>query len=229
MPALLLAETHYEQNNCAAARTLIEDYMEVCHGLGYVDKLIAAYVTRARLEASDGQYRIAQRTLDEGDRCARATGFPRLQAHMLCERMRQLLANGNTVAVIDLARVSGLLGSCSTLQPHGRVTTITECVAISWSYAARANGDFDGAIRLLKNWYRFAMSDNVSDPALRFGIELAALYCQREDISAARHYSLRGDPNRGIAWPGRSFIDAGREIHQVLRGAVAAMWWTARF
>ena len=89
MPALLLAEVHYEQNRLSQARALIADYLHIAHGLGYVDKLIAAYVTKARLEAIDGQYEIAQQTLDEGDRCARVTGFVRLQANVLCERMRQ--------------------------------------------------------------------------------------------------------------------------------------------
>ena len=118
MPALLLAEVHYEQNRLAQARALIGDYLSIAHGLGYVDKLIAAYVTKARLEASDGHYEIAQQTLDEGDRCARVTGFLRLRAHVLCERMRQLLLFGNPAAVTELARQEGLLGGCATVQPH---------------------------------------------------------------------------------------------------------------
>ena len=94
MSALLLAEVYYEQNRLPQARALVADYLDIAHGLGYVDKLIAAYVTKARLEASDGQYEIAQQTLDDGDRCARVTGFFRLRANVPCERMRQMLLSG---------------------------------------------------------------------------------------------------------------------------------------
>jgi LuxR family transcriptional regulator, maltose regulon positive regulatory protein len=221
MPALLLAEVHYEQNSLSQSRALIVDYLDISHGLGYVDKLIAAYVTKARLEASDGQYEIAQQTLDEGDRCARVTGFVRLAANVLCERMRQMLLVGNSAAVIDLARQAGLLGSCATIQPHNGVTSTTERLAISWAYAARANGDFDGAIRLLRNWYRFVTERQCYRSGLRLGLELATLFYLRDDTSAARHHvyeSIRiAAPHRFV----RSFIDAGAEIRHLLQALVA--------
>ena len=136
---------------------MIGDYLGIAHGLGYVDKLIAGYVTKARLEAGDGQFELAQQTLDEGERCARVTGFVRLHVNVLCERLRQLLLLGNSAAVIDIARQEGLLGGCTPFQPREGVTSVTERLAICWSYAARAGDDADGAIRLLKNWYRFTM------------------------------------------------------------------------
>ena len=221
MPALLLAEVHYEQNRIEQARALIADYLDVSHGLGYVDKLIAAYVTKARLEAAEGQYEIAQRTLDDAETCARVTGFTRLQAQVLCERMRHLLGAGNSAAVIDLARQSGLLGSCATIQPRSGATSVTECQAISWAYAARANGDIDGAIRLLKNWYRFVMERQCLRPGLRLGIELAVLFYLRDDMSAARHHLCEviriAAPQRLM----RSFIDAGEEIRRLLQAVVS--------
>jgi LuxR family transcriptional regulator, maltose regulon positive regulatory protein len=219
MPALLLAEVHYEQNNLEQARALIEDYLEISHGLGYVDKLIAGYVTKARLETSDGRNESAQRTLDDADRCARVTGFSRLQAHVLCERMRLMLASGNTAAVVDLARQSGLLGSSATVQPHEGVTTESERLAIAWSYAARACGDVDGAIRLLKNWHRFVMERQCHWPGLRMALELAALFQLREDPSAARRYvceAIRMAAPQGLLRP---FIDAGVEIRALLQAA----------
>jgi LuxR family transcriptional regulator, maltose regulon positive regulatory protein len=221
MPALLLAEVHYEQNRLWQARALIVDYLHIAHGLGYVDKLIAGYLTKARLEASDGQYEIAQQTLDEGDRCARVTGFIRLQANVLCERMRQLLLSGNSAAVIDLARQAGLLGSCATLQPRDGVTSVTEQLAICWAYAARANGDVDGAIRLLKNWYRFVMQRRCHRSGLRLALELATLFYLRDDLSAARHQVCEAihisAPHHWV----RSFIDAGRAIRHLLQGLVS--------
>jgi LuxR family transcriptional regulator, maltose regulon positive regulatory protein len=222
MPALLLAEVYYEQNRLPEARALVVDYLDISHGLGYVDKLIAAYVTKARLEASDGQYEIAQQTLDDGDRCARVTGFFRLQVQITSERMRQMLLMGNSAGVIDLARQAGLLGSCATVQPHEGVTSATECLAISWARAARANGDVDGAIRLLKNWYRFVMERHCYRSGLRLALELATLFYLREDMSAAQHYACEairiGAPHRFM----RSFIDGGEEVRRLLQAVVSA-------
>ncbi len=226
MPALLLAEVHYEQNRPALARALIGDYLGIAHGLGYVDKLIAAYVTKARLEASDGQFELAQQTLDEGDRCARVTGFVRLRVNVLCERLRQLLLVGNAAAVIEVARQEGLLGGCTPFQPREGVTSVTERLALCWSYAARASEDADGAIRLLKNWYRFVMQRRCHRSGVRLALELASLFCQRDDMSAARHHVCEAirmaAPHRLL----RSFIDAGRPIHQVLQAAIGGQQLT---
>ena len=145
------------------------------------------------------------------------TGFFRLQVQITCERMRQLLLVGNTTAVIDLARQSGLLGSCATVQPREGVTSATECLAFSWARAARASGDIDGAIRLLKNWYRFVMERQCRRSALRLGLELATLFQLRDDVSAAQHYTCEairiGAPQRFM----RSFLDGGQEIRQLLQ------------
>jgi LuxR family transcriptional regulator, maltose regulon positive regulatory protein len=221
MPALLLAEVHYEQNNLVKARELIADYLEVAHGLGYVDKLIAAYVVKSRMEASDGQYEIALQTLERGERCGRLTGFERLHANILCERMR--LLSGNTAAVIDLARQAGLLGSCAALQPCDGVTSTTERNAISWAYAARASGDLDGAIRLLKNWYRFVTERRCERPALRLGLELAVLFQARDDLSAAWLHPVihrwgPGDPS-GPAEGRRGTGGGGRHVGIRARGS----------
>jgi LuxR family maltose regulon positive regulatory protein len=227
MPALLLAELDYEQNRLAEARTLVDDYLGIAHGLGYVDKLVAAYVTKARLEADAGQHEAAQQTLDEGERCARLTGFARLRANVLCERLRLLLLAGNAPEVLDLARQEGLLGGCAPFQPRAGVTSVTERLALSWAYTARACGDVDGAIRLLKNWYRFTMERRCHRSAVRLGVELATLFYLRGDISAARHYvceALRlAAPQRLV----RSFADAGPELRAVLPGVLAGRQLTS--
>jgi ATP/maltotriose-dependent transcriptional regulator MalT len=102
------------------------------------------------------------------------------------------------------------------VQPHEGVTTATECLAISWSRAARASGDTDGAIRLMKNWYRFVTERRCHRSAVRLALELATLLHAREDMSAARHYlceAIRlGAPQRFV----RSFLDAGEEIRYLL-------------
>jgi ATP/maltotriose-dependent transcriptional regulator MalT len=97
------------------------------------------------------------------------------------------------------------------------VTSATEALAISWARAARASGDVDGAIRLMKNWYRFVTERRCHRSALRLALELATLFQIRADLSAARHYMCEairlGAPHQFV----RSFLDAGDEIRQLLQ------------
>ena len=95
---------------------------------------------------------------------------------------------------------------------------MTERLAICWSYAARASDDADGAIRLLKNWYRFTIQRRCQRSGLRLALELATpvLTCATTR-NAARHHVCEAirmaAPHRWL----RSFIDAGRPIHQLLQ------------
>jgi LuxR family maltose regulon positive regulatory protein len=221
MPALLLAEVHYEQNALGEARALVADYLELAHGLGYVDKLIAGFLTRSRLENLDGQYEAAQRTLDDADRYAIATGFERLTAHVVAERLRQLIQLGRREDALELARQHGLLGGSTRFQPHEAVTTRNELLAIGWSRVAVLQGELDGAIRLLKNWYRFTLERGCYRSAVRLGVELAAALYERNDLSAAcRHMcdALRHAVGGRLI---RTFLDGGARVHDVLAAAVS--------
>ena len=221
MPALLLAELHYEQNDLPEARELVADYLDLAHGLGYVDKLIAGFLTKSRLESLDGQHEVAERTLDDADRYAIATGFERLAAHVLAERLRQWIALGRREDAIELARQHELLGGSTRFQPHDGVTTRHEVLAVAWSRVAVLQGELDGAIRLLKNWYRFTLDRGCFRSAVRIGVELAAALYERNDLGAAcRHmcdalrHSLQG---RLI----RTFLDGGARVQDVLVAAAS--------
>jgi LuxR family transcriptional regulator, maltose regulon positive regulatory protein len=220
MPALLLAEIHYEQNELREARELVADHLQIAHGLGYVDKLIAGYLTKSRLEALDAQYEAAQRTLDDAERHAAATGFERLRAHVVAERLRQLAMLGKKDEAIELARQHDLIGSSTRFQPHDSVTTLNEILAIAWSRAAVAQGELDGAVRLLKNWYRFTLERGCYRSSVRLAVELAAVLYERNDLSAAcRHIcdALRQSARGRLM---RTFIDGGPRVHDVLAAAV---------
>jgi LuxR family transcriptional regulator, maltose regulon positive regulatory protein len=216
MPALLLAEIHYEHNDLREARSLVEDHLEVAYGLGYVDKLIAGYLTRSRLEVLDARHEAACRTLEDAERQASAAGFERLQAHVLAERLRQLSLLGKKEEAVELARGNDLLGSSTRFQPHESVTTRNELLALAWSRAAVCLGELDGPIRLLKNWYRFALERGCYRSSVRLAVELAAVLHERNDLSAAcRHLSealRQGLRGRFM----RTFMDAGPRVHEVL-------------
>lgn len=220
MPALLLAELHYEQGELQEAHALVSDYLPLAHGLGYVDKLIAGFITKSRLEFLDAQHEAAQRTLDDAQRYADRTGFARLRAHVLAERMRQLLEVGRAEEAIDLARRSSLLGSSLSYQPHGAVTTRDEIMALAWSRAAAARSQLDAPIRLLKNWYQLTLERHCYRSSIRLAVELAKLLYARDDINAACYHVCQA---LRLAHPGRFvqvFLDGGMDIHEVLAASL---------
>ena len=221
MPALLLAEVHYEQGELQHAHALVADYLGVAHGLGYVDKLIAGFMTKSRLEFLQGSREAAQCTLDEAERYAARTGFERLRAHALAERMRQLLLSGNRDEAIELARASGLIGSSIRYQPHEAATTRDELMAIAWSRAAFARGELDVPIRLLKNWYQFTTERRCYRSSMRLAVELAKLLHARGDLGAAcRHLCEAIGQARGGRFL-RVFLDGGEDVREVLNTALS--------
>ena len=220
MPALLLAEVHYEHGALDEARGLVADYLDVAHGFGFVDKVIAGYITKAKLEANDGRYELAQLTLDDAERCALANGFARLEAHVINERMRQLVLRGDQDGVMHLARRNNLLGSCIGLEPRNGVTTRHEALAVAFARAAGAQGNLDVAIRLIKNWCCFTASRQCHRSSIRLLVELAKLLYARGDVSAASHHlneAIRlGAPRRFV----RTFLDAGQAVRDLLPNAI---------
>jgi len=200
---------------------LIADYLELAHGLGYVDKLIAGFMTKARLDALDSQHEVAQRTLDDAEHYSIATGFERLHAHVVTERLRQLTILGRHEEALELARQHELLGSSTRFQPREGVTSRDEVLAIAWARSAVARGELDGAIRLLKNWYRFTLERNCYRSSARLAVELAVALYERNDLSAAcRHMcdALRQAVKGRLL---RTFLDGGPRVHEVLAAAVS--------
>jgi len=222
MPALLLAEVHYEQNRLEHARTLLSDYFELATSLGYVDKLISGYVVKARMEAMEGRagYTAAQRTLQEGDRCARETGFERLRLHVLSERVRLLTLNGSKEEIFFHARREHLLGSASALRPRDGVNTRQEVLALTWARVAASQGNLDGAMRLLKEWYQFGLDRGCYRLAISLAAELARLCMQREDTVAACEY-VRSVLRLGQGQFVRCVLDQGQALREVLEMLVA--------
>lgn len=222
MPALLLAEVHYEQDELRQAHALVDDYLDLAHGLGYVDKLIAGFLTKSRLEFLEGSHGAAQRTLDEAERYAAKTGFERLRAHALAERMRQLLILEKRDEAVELARAYALIGSSIRYQPHEAATTRDEVMAIAWARAAFARGELDGPIRLLKNWYQFTVERRCYRSSVRLAVELVKLLRARDDLCAARGY-LHAALGHGMAGRFvRVFLDGGEEVREVLNAVLSS-------
>jgi LuxR family maltose regulon positive regulatory protein len=233
MPALLLADIHYERNECARAAELIRTYGSEAEKQGFVDHLVAYYVTRARLALSQHDEDAASAAIREGHLSAARHGFARLENFVLHEEMRRAIADADLDAVRRLKEglAQGDLDRALTPGPH--TTTRDEPLAIAWSRANCTLGEFAEATRVLRRWIAFTCSRGALKSEVRLLIVLAmtlahdrregeALRCLREAVKkAARPRFIR------------SFIDEGQIVEALLvklfAGADAVLGPTTAF
>jgi ATP/maltotriose-dependent transcriptional regulator MalT len=222
LPALLLAGVYYEQNRLDEAWSLVADYLGLANSLGYVDKLIAGYITKSRMEFANERhgFEAAQRTLDDGERRAGETGFERLRVSIVAERARQLVLRDQPDDLFHLAQKERLLGPCADLSPREGVTTRHEKLAITWARIAALRGNADNAVRLLKSWYQFTLARCCYGSAIGLAVELARLLHLRQESNAACHY-MRSALRLGHGQFIRTFLDQGEIVRQVLSQLLA--------
>jgi LuxR family maltose regulon positive regulatory protein len=65
LPALPLAELHYECGELEEAARLVDSYLPSIRQWGFVDQLASGYLVRARLAAAEGDYASALSGLEE--------------------------------------------------------------------------------------------------------------------------------------------------------------------
>lgn len=216
MPALLLADIRYERNEISRAQELIRRFGSEAEKQGFVDHLVAFYVTRARLAAAQGDDAGQIEAAREGHLSATRHGFARLENFILHEDMRRAVAIGDLDQVRALQEVLKERDLESALNPGAQTTTRDEPVAMAWSRALCALGDHQGAGRVLRRWIAFAGPRGALKTEVRMLILLAgvlardrrdgeALRCLREAVrKAARPRFIRG------------FLDEGPVIEALL-------------
>jgi len=224
MPALMLAEVHYERNELRLAEEALAQ-RDVDSELGFVDNLIAGFVTSARLMNVRGRRAEADTLLEEGEWLASEHGFLRLSAALLNERLRQRLLDGDLRGARVIGASSALKPALATPPlPHEGSLTRELLVALSAARLQLADGDSRGAAALLRPWYGHARSRHCHRLAIAAGVLLARALAAGPDRRAAQRTLLEclhlGEPGRFV----RSFIDEGPELLALvaeLRGAEA--------
>ena len=216
MPALLLAEIFYERNECNRAAELIGVYGPEAEKQGFVDHLVAYYVTRARLALLRGDEEAVSEAVRAGHLSAARHGFTRLENFIALEEMRRATAGGDLDAVRRIKEGLARADLDRALKPGPHTTTRDEPLAVAWSRACCALGDFAEATRVLRRWIAFAGSRGALKSEVRLLIVLAvvlahdsregeALRCLREAVKKAARPRLI-----------RSFIDEGRIVEALL-------------
>jgi len=170
MPLVLLAEALIERYELPEARDCYERAEPMGHGVGLIEDLVAAYVSRARLCAHDGDQAKAQALLREGLGQAQAGGYERLRWHVVHERIRQAVLAGDVLGAQRVASDTGLPQDEALLRPGTAVTTKHEVMAMAWARLAMACGRHAEALRLLRAWLGFAQSCGAVASQVRLGI-----------------------------------------------------------
>jgi len=216
MPALMLAELHYERNELR----LVEETLaqrNVASELGFVDNLIAGFLTSARLMGLGGRKAEADMLLEEGEWLAVERGFVRLSVAVLGERLRQLLLAGDLRRARLLVEASPLRGALEAPAHPSESATVCELLlALAAGRLALAGGDARAALTLLRPWYAHARGRHCHRAAIGAGLLLVRALAAGGDRRAAQRVLMEclqmGEPGRFV----RSFIDEGAELLALL-------------
>lgn len=211
IPSLLRAEVHYERNEIEEADRLCTTYLPLAGELGFIDQLVAGYLTRSRLLRLAGDGGAAATVLDDGLETARAKGFHRLERHLWCERITHLLRDGRNAEALSLVQRHALVAKEPT-RPLGVVTTTAEVDAILWVRVALARNHVAQAVAVASQWRAFTDRAGAIRSTIRWDILLAQALTLQGDVPAAQRALRRAVVN---ATPGRfirCFLDEGAVI-----------------
>lgn len=214
MPSMLLAELAYERNQLDTARQLIADNGALSHELGFVDNLIAGFITRARIAFLDADYQLARSILDDAAHFADHYDFDRLRANILCERIRQSVLRGNA------REAQRLLGDTAAfpgrLAPGSQSTSKHEMLAIAYARVCGETGKEAAALPLMRSWFSFAKSRGCARSAVRLSVLLAKLSLRQGSRPAAMRYLIEALDAGAEAGFVRSFLDEGDAVIDLL-------------
>ncbi|MGE6191114.1 LuxR C-terminal-related transcriptional regulator [Stutzerimonas stutzeri] len=220
--AMHLAKIHYERDELALSRKILEQYLPQISYKGFVDQAIAGWLTRARLSMIDGDVATAFRMLDEADVFAQEHSFERLRLFALAERLKWLLRQGDTDAVVRLGRKHDLRRPANQFTPRHGITTRDEARALTWVRVAQAEDRLPEALNLAKQWHRHMSAADAIRSVLRWDLIIAHLSLlsgdQRAALRIVRRAMFQAAPGGFI----RVFLDEGAWLHGLLREQLQA-------
>jgi LuxR family maltose regulon positive regulatory protein len=222
IPALLLAEVYYERNELAAARELLERHLALAGQLGFVDQLVAGYITQSRLHRVAGDMHEAERVLGRGLDIAHSRGFRRLELNIVAEQMTHSVAMGRTDRAGRLADVHGLRVPAEDVLPAAGTTTGAEARAIAWTGLAQAECRIPEALRVAKRWHAFADRAGAVRSAIRWSTVVARLLLLSGDALGAERAIRQSLSSAADGRFVRTFLDLGRQLPALLGDPLAS-------
>ena len=220
LPALPLAELHYDCGELEEAGALVDRYLPSIREWGFVDQLASGYLVRARLSAAAGDLASALSGLEEAQLVAIECGLDRLRALILSEQVRMLVKSGQLDQAETLFRSSDLYFEgepVPTLNP----TRLNEWMAIAWLRLEMHRFRLVRSRKIAKRWLEFVRRRGAVRSAVMFELLIAEIAVLAGNRSEARR-SVREAVE--LAEPGgwiRPFIDEGDAIASLLNEAYA--------
>lgn len=215
LPALPLAELHYECGELDDAARLVEAYLPSIRQWGFVDQLASGFLVRARLAAAEGDFASAMSGLEEAQLVAIECGLDRLRALVLSEQVRMLVKAGQLEQAEQLFYASDLSFESEpvpTLYP----TRLNEWMAIAWLRLEMRRFRLVRSRKIAKRWLEFVRKRGAIRSAVTFELLLAEIAVLSGNRSEARR-SVRAAVE--LAEPGgwvRPFVDEGEVISSLL-------------
>lgn len=215
LPALPLAEIHYECGELAEAARLVEGYLPSVRQWGFVDQLASGFLVRARLAAAEGDLASALSGLEEAHLVAIECGLDRLRALVISEQIRMLVKMGHLDQAEKLFWSSDLKidgEPVPTLNP----TRLNEWMAIAWLRLEMHRFRLVRSRKIAQRWLEFVRKRGAVRSAVTFELLLAEIAVLSGNRSEARR-ALRAAVE--LAEPGgwvRPFIDEGEAIASLL-------------
>nr|WP_298726592.1 LuxR C-terminal-related transcriptional regulator [uncultured Steroidobacter sp.] len=214
--ALPLAELVYENNELDLAAQLVDEAMPSAVGFGFVDQLVSAFTTQAKLHHARRDITAALQTLDDGMAIAVERDLERLKLALIAERVRVLIESGRTDEASRYAAAQGIVVTDRAPTPGDAVTTRDEYRAIIWVRLAQASDHLFEAITVARQWRSFCAARGAILSLIRWDILLACIHFTSGNKLAAQR-ALREALTHGVNVRClRSFIDEGAIMRTLL-------------
>ncbi len=215
LPALPLAELHYDRGEVEQARSLVDAYLGLARQWGFTDQLAAGHIVHARLVAHDGDLQGALKALDETHLLAVECGLDRLRAYVVGEQVRMLVRAGEKQQAEAAFRAGGLVPE-SEPYPTLNPTRQHESVAIAWLRLEMQNHRLQRARKVAKRWSEFVRRTGAIRSAICFELLLAEIAVLEGDRSEARRAAREAVSLAAPCGWSQIFLDEGNAIGALL-------------
>lgn len=216
MPAFLLAELYYEWDKQDAAEEMLAA-RDIASSLGFVDNLVAGFVTRVRLHAAAGRVRDAESLIGEGEWFATSHGFARMAAALQEERLHLLERTGRAAEALAVLRAARRGDDRSSPAAPREDACMTDfLLALGHARGLRLDGQAREAAALLRAWFVFARDRRCARAAIRAGVAL----CHAQLVLGERRAALRTlKDSLDLGQPGsfrHSLLDADPSVRDLI-------------
>ncbi len=215
LPALPLAELHYDRGDLDKAQALVDSHLPLARTWGFVDQLAAGHIVNARLLAARGNLAEALKSLEKTHVLAIECGLDRLRAYVVAEQVRMLIRNGQP-KLAEAAFNAGDLAPAAEPYPTLNPTRQHESVATAWLRLEMQSHRLVRARKVAKRWSEFAHRNRAIRSAVSFELLLAEIAALGGDRSEARRSVREAVTLAAPAGWTRIFLDEGDVIGSLL-------------